>query len=158
MRKLDSAAHGFVEDADAMMLFEMRRKAAQHVERRLFIGLVDFHDLKAARERGILLEVLFVLRPGRGGDRAQLAARERRARLSSPCRIRPSRPGMGSFFPDRAWGVRSGVYLSSAVGGESFAPLACAVSSPWPGALGPAVSSADSRIRSRKLSRSDSRG
>src|SRR3954454_24493727 len=78
MRELDSAAHRFVEDANAMMLFEMRRKAAQHVERRLFIRLVDFHDLEAARERGILLEILLVLRPRRRGDGAELAARERR--------------------------------------------------------------------------------
>ena len=42
------------------------------------VGLLDLDDLEAARERGVLLEVLLVFGPGRGGDRAQLAARQRR--------------------------------------------------------------------------------
>ena len=40
--------------------------------------LLDLHDLEAAGERGVLLEVFLVFGPGRGGDRAQLAARQRR--------------------------------------------------------------------------------
>jgi hypothetical protein len=40
--------------------------------------LLDLDDLEAARERRVLLEVLLVLGPGRRGDRAQLAARQRR--------------------------------------------------------------------------------
>ena len=38
--------------------------------------LLDLDDLEAARESGVLLEVLLVLGPGRRRDRAQLAARE----------------------------------------------------------------------------------
>ena len=60
------------------MLLELRREAAQHVERAGLVRLVDLHELEAARQRRILLEVLLVLGPGRGGDGAQLAARERR--------------------------------------------------------------------------------
>jgi hypothetical protein len=44
----------------------------------LLRGLVDLDGLEAARERGVLLEVLLVLGPRRGRDRAQLAARQRR--------------------------------------------------------------------------------
>ena len=40
------------------------------------VGLLDLDDLEPPRERGVLLEVLLVLGPGRRGDRAQLAARE----------------------------------------------------------------------------------
>ena len=39
-----------------------------------FVGLLDLDHLEAARQGGVLLEVLLVLRPGRGGDGAQLAA------------------------------------------------------------------------------------
>ena len=42
------------------------------------VRLLDLHHLKAARQRRVLLEVLLVLGPGRGRDRPQLAARQRR--------------------------------------------------------------------------------
>ena len=51
--------------------------AAQHADRRLLLRLVHLHDLEAAGERGVLLDVLLVLRPCRRGDRAQGAAGER---------------------------------------------------------------------------------
>ncbi len=42
------------------------------------LGSSDLHDLEAARQRGVLLDVLLVLAPGRRGDRAQRAAGKRR--------------------------------------------------------------------------------
>ena len=40
------------------------------------LGFLDLDDLKPPGQGGIFLEVLFVLGPGRGGDRSQLAARQ----------------------------------------------------------------------------------
>ena len=67
-----------VENANVVVLLERRHDAAQHEQALLLGGLLDLHELEATRQRGILLEVLLVLRPGRRGDGAQLAARERR--------------------------------------------------------------------------------
>ena len=60
------------------MLFQCGHDAAHH-HHALGLGrLLDLHHLEAAGQSGIFLEVLLVLRPGRGGDGAQLAARQRR--------------------------------------------------------------------------------
>ncbi len=67
-----------VEDAHQVMLLERRRHAAHHQEAHLLGRLLDLDELEPARQRGILLEVLLVLRPGRGRDGAQLAAGQRR--------------------------------------------------------------------------------
>jgi hypothetical protein len=45
---------------------------------RASLGLLDLDHLEAAGQGGVLLEVLLVLGPGGGGDRAQLAARQGR--------------------------------------------------------------------------------
>ena len=78
MREPHRGLEAVVEDANVVMLLERRDDAAQHLRAYFLARLLDFHELEAARERGILLEVLLVLRPGRRRERAQLAARERR--------------------------------------------------------------------------------
>ncbi len=60
------------------MLFERADEAAQHRDRRRLARLLDLDDLKAAGQRGVLLEIFLVFGPGRRRDRAQLAARQRR--------------------------------------------------------------------------------
>ena len=67
-----------VEHLHAMMLLEHRGDAAHHQDGLLLARLGDLHDLEATRQRRILLDVLLVLGPGRRGDRAQRAARQRR--------------------------------------------------------------------------------
>ena len=61
-----------------MVLLQRRGHAARHQDRLVFARLVHLHHLEAAGQRRIFLEVLLVLGPGGGGDRAQLAARQRR--------------------------------------------------------------------------------
>ena len=78
MRKLHRRFERLVEHLHLVVLFQRRRDAAHHQDRLLLARLVDLHDLEAARERRILLDVLLVFGPGRGGDRAQRAARQRR--------------------------------------------------------------------------------
>ena len=47
---------------------------AHHPDGAVLVGLLDLDDLEPAGEGGVLLEVLLVLGPGGGGDRAELAA------------------------------------------------------------------------------------
>ena len=61
-----------------MALFEPLREAPKHHGRLLHRRLLDLHGLEATLERSVLLEVAFELAPGRRGNRAQLAPRERR--------------------------------------------------------------------------------
>ena len=60
------------------MLLHGRGQSAHHQDGFVLGRLVHLDHLEAARQRRVLLEVLLVLRPGRGGDRAQGAARQRR--------------------------------------------------------------------------------
>ena len=74
MRELDGALDGLVEDAHAVVLLQHRGEPAHHPDGAVLVGLLDLDDLEPARQGGVLLEVLLVLGPGGGGDRAQLAA------------------------------------------------------------------------------------
>ena len=60
------------------MFFERGDHATQHQSALGFGGLLDLDQLEAARQGGILFEVLLVLGPGGGGDGAQFAAGEGR--------------------------------------------------------------------------------
>ncbi len=60
----------------------------------VLVGLLDLHDLETAGQRRILLDVLLVFGPGRGGDRAQRAARQRR--LQQVGRIARARRAAGA--------------------------------------------------------------
>ncbi len=60
-----------------MVLFHRPEEAAQHDAAGLDVGFVDIDRLEAPRQRRILLDVLAVFRPGRGGDGAQRSARQR---------------------------------------------------------------------------------
>ena len=75
-------AHGFgnglVEDAHVEVLFHQRGHATQHGGGNRLGRLFDLDHLKAARQGGVLLEVLLVFRPGGGSHGAQLTARQRR--------------------------------------------------------------------------------
>ena len=74
VREPHGVDHGLVEDAHLVVLLQRRDQAAHHVHAGGFGRLLDLDDLEAAGQGGVLLEVLLVLGPGRGGDRAQLAA------------------------------------------------------------------------------------
>ncbi len=78
IRKPDRIDHGLVQHANAMMLFEGFDQPAHHFDGRGFARLFDLHDLEAAGQGGIVLEVFLVFGPRGGGDRAQLAAGQRR--------------------------------------------------------------------------------
>ena len=68
---------GFVEDAHAVVSLQHAGESAHHLDRGLDRRLLDLDRLEAARQRGVFLEVLLVLGPGRRRDRAQLTASER---------------------------------------------------------------------------------
>ncbi len=53
-------------------------QAAHHGDGHRFRRLLDLDHLEAAGQRGVLLEIFLVFGPGRRGDGAQLAARQRR--------------------------------------------------------------------------------
>ena len=77
--------------------------------------LLDLHDLEAAGQRGVLLEVLLVLGPGRGGDGAQLAAGQRGleqvGRVALPGLRRRRRSCVCASSMNRMIGVRRGLDL-----------------------------------------------
>ena len=62
----------------AVMYFVPLAQAAQDADGVLDAGFVDHDRLKAALERGVLLDVLAVFIEGRGADGVELAAREHR--------------------------------------------------------------------------------
>ena len=59
-----------------MVLLESSADASQHHHALLFGRLFHLHYLEAARQGGVLLEVLLILRPGSRRDRAHFAARQ----------------------------------------------------------------------------------
>ena len=75
--EFDGGADGGVGDLDHVMVLVAVADAAHHHDGRLHVGLVHLDHLKAAGERGVLLDVLLVLAPRRRADGAQFAARER---------------------------------------------------------------------------------
>ena len=77
MRQTHGGFQPVVRDAHRVMLLEARHHAAQHQHARHFTRLVHLHQLKAPRQRRVLLEKLLVLAPRRRRDRAQLTACER---------------------------------------------------------------------------------
>ncbi len=77
-RQPHRVADRLIEDAHLVVKLERRDESAKHGRGDLLARLLDFHRLEAARQRGVLLEVLLVFRPGRRRDRAQLAARQGR--------------------------------------------------------------------------------
>ena len=78
MRQPHRRIEPVVEDAHVVVLLERRHDAAHHQQAHVLRRLLDLHELEAARQRGILLEVLLVLAHVVAAMRAQLAARERR--------------------------------------------------------------------------------
>ena len=78
MRQAHGLGDRVVEDPHVEVLLHQAGHPAQHRGRERLARLFDLHDLEAPRERRVLLEVLLVFAPRRRGDRAQLAARERR--------------------------------------------------------------------------------
>ncbi|MBV6514697.1 MAG: hypothetical protein HPKKFMNG_00326 [Planctomycetes bacterium] len=74
--KLRAGGERVIADQHTVGLLVTVAQAAQHGHRDGFVGLVELDELEAAGQRGILLEVLLVLAPGRSGDGTQLAARQ----------------------------------------------------------------------------------
>ena len=68
--------HRIVADTHLVVAFKFGSHTAQHVDGFGFVGLVDLHQLKAACQRRVFLNVFFVLGPGGGTDGAQHAARQ----------------------------------------------------------------------------------
>ena len=60
------------------MPFQLGGHAAQHGDGLGFIGLQNLHQLEAARECGVFLNVLLVLGPCGGSDGAEHATRQSR--------------------------------------------------------------------------------
>ena len=69
---------GAVGDAHAMVRFVLVLEPAQNRDRVLDARLVDIDRLEAARQGGVLLDMLFVFVERGGADAMQLAARQRR--------------------------------------------------------------------------------
>ena len=78
MRQPHRGLDRLIQDDHPVVLLERRGDPAHHQDRLLLGRLIDLHDLEAARERRIFLEVFLVLGPGGGGDGAQCAARQSR--------------------------------------------------------------------------------
>ena len=72
-RQFHRLHHGGIEDAHLVVGLHGVGDAAHHLDRRVLGGFLDLHQLEAARQGGVLLEVFLVFRPGGGGDGAQLA-------------------------------------------------------------------------------------
>ena len=83
-----------VQDAHLVVLFQRLDEPAHHVDRPLFVGLLDLHHLEAASQRRVLFEVFLVLGPRGGRDRSQFAARE--CRLEQIGRISLPRAATGA--------------------------------------------------------------
>ena len=77
MRQANSRLHSAGLNLHLVVVLQHRHHATQHLHAPAFIRLVDLDHLEAARERRILLEILLVLRPGGGRNRAKLAAGKR---------------------------------------------------------------------------------
>ena len=69
---------GVIINQHAVRLFIDRRQTTQNNGGFGGVGFADLHQLEAARQGGIFLEVFFVFAPGGGGDGFQFAARQRR--------------------------------------------------------------------------------
>ena len=78
MRKMHRGGQSLIQNADFVVLLQRRNNAAQHGHALRLDRLFHFHYLETASQRGIFFEILLVFRPGRGGDGAQFAARQRR--------------------------------------------------------------------------------
>ncbi|MCY1295431.1 hypothetical protein D9M70_447720 [compost metagenome] len=76
--QLDRRLQRLVEDLHLVMPLHGRGHAAHHQQRLGFGGFVHLHDLEAPGQRGVLLDVLLVFRPGGGRHGAQGAAGQRR--------------------------------------------------------------------------------
>ncbi len=70
----DRGHHGVIADADLVALLVVRGQAAHHGDGLVLRRLLDLDQLESAGQRGVLLEVFLVLRPGRGGQGPQLPA------------------------------------------------------------------------------------
>ena len=72
VRERDRGFERLVEQLHPVMLLERRGDAAQHQRSpSASVGSSHLHDLEAAGQRRVLLDVLLVLGPGGGGDGAQ---------------------------------------------------------------------------------------
>ncbi len=78
MRQPHGGLQGLVQKLHAMMFFQRRRHAPHHEDGFFFARLVNLNDLESAGEGRVFFDMLFVFGPSRGGDRAELAAGERR--------------------------------------------------------------------------------
>ena len=76
MGKPHGAINGLVQHLDFVVFFKRHHHGTQHADALGLVGLLYFHDLKAAGEGGILLDVTLVFVPGGGGDGAEGAAGE----------------------------------------------------------------------------------
>ena len=74
VRQAHSGVNGFIEDLHFMVLLEWDHHGAHHLGALGFARFLDFHDLEAAGERGIFLNVALVFVPRGGGDGAERAA------------------------------------------------------------------------------------
>ena len=88
-REFDGLHHRLVEHRHLVVLFERFDHAAEHPAGHLVGRLLHLHHLKPPGQGRVLLEILLVFGPGRGGDGPQFAAGERRlehiGRITLPC-------------------------------------------------------------------------
>lgn len=74
--EFDGVFDGFIEDFDAVVIFECGDESAHHGDGFGDVGFFNFDDLKAAGESSIAFEVFFEFGPGSGGDGSQFTACE----------------------------------------------------------------------------------
>ena len=77
MRQAHATGNRFIQDAHLVVLLQRANNAAHHHHALGFGRFFNFDNLKTPGQSSIFLKVLLVLRPGRGGDGAQLAASQR---------------------------------------------------------------------------------
>ena len=78
MRQRHRRLDRLIQDLDLVVLFQHPGDAAQHLDGGFFRWLLDLHHLKTPGQGGVFFDMLFIFRPGGGGDRAQFAACQRR--------------------------------------------------------------------------------
>ena len=103
-----------IQQLHLVVLLHYRGHPPHHENGLIFAGLANLHDLKAAGEGRIFLDMLLILSPGCGGNRAQRAAGQGRlqqvGRIARPRSAAGADERMGLINEEDDWLLR-GLHL-----------------------------------------------